>query len=1279
MMTDRLKKPCLFHKILIMAGIMAYSILSLSGANRYSVSSGDWSNPLIWSATSGGPPGAGVPGKNDNVYIENGHTVTVTSDYDCSSVTFTGQSAILIVNSPATLTLKNGVTLYKQTNSDSECFLTGTGTFICDELVVGTADNPPPVDAATSLFYHTFNSSIANLDISVKGSPKNTITINSYIGSSTHVRNGIFYIEDGILTVDGQIITNNMNAVNTSVFSMAAGSESGTMYLNSKPSPFNLSGSGTNIINLNGSASLVNYSYAGNQTVLPTQYNNITLSESGAKTVSGIIVNGILSMEGTATANGSTPTYNTNSALQYKGSASQTTGIEFPATFTGAGGVIIDNNNNVTLNSDQTIGSKLTFLNGKIVTTTYTLTMNSSAVILGAGAGKYVYGTLQKVVATGTLSKVFEIGDANTYAPVSLTFTGTISTGGSISAKTISGDHPNIGSSTFNAGVTVNRYWTLTNSGVAGFISCTAIFSFVATDIDPGADYSNFYVGNYNAATWTYPSVGSLTPTSTQANGLTTFGDFQIGELPVSSYRSHQSGNWDNPSTWESFDGTVWIPASDTPTSAAGYIIIRNSHIVTIAAPVTIDQLIIDPGGRLNTSSSVTVNNGPALDISVDGILDCAEGVIAGAGSFILNSSGELIITSADGITTASASGNIQTSSRTYSEYGNYTYRGTSSQVTGDGLPSIVNDLNIDNTNGVTLTNSVSVNGTLVLTSGPLTVGSSSIIFLTSDTPISRISGTITTGPSSIISFGTPADTTGAAFTIPAGLFTGMPEINELNIYRDNGITLNEQMLSVNGRVFCNGGLESNGNLTLLSSVAGTALIDGSARGEITGKVTMQSYLSSAFGYKYISSPFQSAIVNELSDDIDLGADFPTLFRYDEGSTTSGWVDHVAPDNLMNPMEGYAAHFGSSGIPMISDISGVVNNGPLSITLYNHNNTYTLGFNLVGNPYPSPVDWDVPAGWTKTNIDNALYFFRAGATDEYEGTYSTYINGISSDGVTSNIIPSMQGFFVHVSDGAYPVSGTLGLNNSARITDLTHQLIKSTGKSSRPLLRIVASFNNYPDTEDPLVFYFNDKASAGFNGNLDALKLLNTDISVPNLYALTDNGEKLSIDAIPEYFDPFCRIPLGIKTSTDGYIVFRTDEVGVELSGKYISISDLDADTIHNLEKTPYTVYLKKGEYNSRFFLNMTSFATDSPDTEAESEPLSVFTSHGSVKIYIDDKISGETEFKVLNMAGQIILLKRFSEHGYHEFNPGLRNGVYIAILISGKHKISRKIVIMNQ
>ena len=55
--------------------------------------------------------------------------------------------------------------------------------------------------------------------------------------------------------------------------------------------------------------------------------------------------------------------------------------------------------------------------------------------------------------------------------------------------------------------------------------------------------------------------------------------------------------------------------------------------------------------------------------------------------------------------------------------------------------------------------------------------------------------------------------------------------------------------------------------------------------------------------------------------------------------------------------------------------------------------------NLVGNPYPSAIDWDASSGWTKTNIDNAIYFFKASGTDQYGGTYSSYVNGVSSDGI----------------------------------------------------------------------------------------------------------------------------------------------------------------------------------------------------------------------------------------------------------------------------------------
>ena len=125
-----------------------------------------------------------------------------------------------------------------------------------------------------------------------------------------------------------------------------------------------------------------------------------------------------------------------------------------------------------------------------------------------------------------------------------------------------------------------------------------------------------------------------------------------------------------------------------------------------------------------------------------------------------------------------------------------------------------------------------------------------------------------------------------------------------------------------------------------------------------------------------------------------------------------------------------------------------------------------------------------------------IYYFKASTTDQYGGTYSTYVNGISSDGIVNNIIPSMQGFFVHVSNGAFPVTGTLGLNNSVRITDLTHPFTKKKGiDSSIPLSQTYCQLiQMIHASADPAVIYFDEKATSEFDNQLDALKLMNTDL-----------------------------------------------------------------------------------------------------------------------------------------------------------------------------------------
>ena len=85
----------------------------------------------------------------------------------------------------------------------------------------------------------------------------------------------------------------------------------------------------------------------------------------------------------------------------------------------------------------------------------------------------------------------------------------------------------------------------------------------------------------------------------------------------------------------------------------------------------------------------------------------------------------------------------------------------------------------------------------------------------------------------------------------------------------------------------------------------------------------MQRYLPSGFGYKYLSSPFQAATVNELADDINLAASFPNLYAYDEDNHrdssgvsiyTTGWSKYVTTTNQLAPMKGYAANFGNSAV-----------------------------------------------------------------------------------------------------------------------------------------------------------------------------------------------------------------------------------------------------------------------------------------------------------------------------------------------------------------------------
>ena len=142
------------------------------------------------------------------------------------------------------------------------------------------------------------------------------------------------------------------------------------------------------------------------------------------------------------------------------------------------------------------------------------------------------------------------------------------------------------------------------------------------------------------------------------ADGGPFVGPYTAASLSTDCFRSLASGNWGTNATWESAPiagGCVtWSAANLTPTSTASTITIRNTHVVTVGASVTADQVVVDAGGELvlNSTFTLTVANGTGTDLSVTGIFRSA-GTVTSTGATIVVSSGgkyQHAWTTADGV-----------------------------------------------------------------------------------------------------------------------------------------------------------------------------------------------------------------------------------------------------------------------------------------------------------------------------------------------------------------------------------------------------------------------------------------------------------------------------------------------------------------------------------------------------------------------------------------------------------------------------------------------------
>lgn len=136
----------------------------------------------------------------------------------------------------------------------------------------------------------------------------------------------------------------------------------------------------------------------------------------------------------------------------------------------------------------------------------------------------------------------------------------------------------------------------------------------------------------------------------------------------------------------------------------------------------------------------------------------------------------------------------------------------------------------------------------------------------------------------------------------------------------------------------------STGNLVLQSDASGDAsLIDyGTLSYSGSGETKVQRYLTES-QWHIISSPISDAVSGMFTDD----------YLYYHTENDDQWNNIIATDYNLAVMHGYLV-WSSSPAPTTEVFSGTTNTGSTSFNFTQNG----PGYNLIGNPYPSVLDWD---------------------------------------------------------------------------------------------------------------------------------------------------------------------------------------------------------------------------------------------------------------------------------------------------------------------------------
>jgi|GEM_PF-687396 len=307
--------------------------------------------------------------------------------------------------------------------------------------------------------------------------------------------------------------------------------------------------------------------------------------------------------------------------------------------------------------------------------------------------------------------------------------------------------------------------------------------------------------------------------------------------------------------------------------------------------------------------------------------------------------------------------------------------------------------------------------------------------------------------------------------------------------------------------------------------------------------------------------------------------------------------------------------------------TGTPNNGNISVPV-TAGSTGNTRYNLVGNPYPSPIKISDFLTANASNINGTIWVWRKRNDSRNPVSYSvctaagcTYNNGFSyySD---DTLLSKGQGFLVQAKSGVSSVVFNNSMRRSANVSQFFRQAEKD-----RYWLSLTD--NTGAEYGQMLVAYL-PETSTGYDEGYDGLY---NNESATFLGSLVQDQE-LSVEARAAFADNDV-LPLQFRTdSATTFTIALPKAEGVFTAGQHIYLNDKQEGIIRDLTQSSYTFTAEAGTYANRFEIiyATTALGTHTPDSVSD---FTVFAKNNTIGVVTANSIIEKVE--VFDLTGRVI------------------------------------------